>query len=278
MEGALAVLVAASFAWSVVLFFAAVFIDERDQEAGFGWALVGALVYIVTFSDHLPVSPTGMRVAFEVLPGVTPSDSLFASSSVLLWALFVVYLLRIFVFYQVLTIDIDGDGEVDDVNDLVAPFLSYVCFVIATVAAISGLYSLTPAATVAFIPALVALYYYPPFLRLLRPYLDLAYETIRSYAVRVALRIGDILDALIEMIARASIARRGGDVDIVDGRASERRRESARRSEEAKARRRMAYARIVQKRREEELRRRDRWTGRRRAEPRRRPPKDPNLR
>src|SRR5438045_3713724 len=100
MSTVLSVLVGAGFIWSVVLFFGAVFMDAREQEAGFGWALLGAALYFVTFADRLPGTPMALRRAFEILPGVSASDADFRSPLVVLIVLLVAYVIRLLVFYQ----------------------------------------------------------------------------------------------------------------------------------------------------------------------------------
>src|SRR4051794_23290340 len=105
----LATAVAAGFLWSIMLFFAAVFIRERHQDAGFGWALVGAVVFFVVFADRLPFEPLWLRDAVTLLPGVADSSKLFKSSFAALVVLFAVYLFRIAVFYQLLLLNEDAN-------------------------------------------------------------------------------------------------------------------------------------------------------------------------
>src|SRR4249919_2287389 len=100
MTTLLATLVAAGFVWSVVLFFAAVFIQERRQDAGFGWALAGAALYFMVFADRLPGSPMWLREPLTLLPGASEGSQLFSSSVAALVILFAIYLFRIAVFYE----------------------------------------------------------------------------------------------------------------------------------------------------------------------------------
>lgn len=246
---AVATLVAIGFLWSIVLFFAAVFMRERAQEAGFGWALAGATVYLATFSDRLPGFPSGLRDIFDLLPGVTANDIQFASPTAVLFVLVVVYVIRIVIFYELFVdladFDIDGDGEPDDVNDLVAPFLSYVAFSICTITALRGVYELSTAVTIVVAVAMLPLYYLTNFLRFLRPYLDVIYETTRSLVITVWQRIVDAVVLMIIGIGRAELARRGADVARIDARARDQRARTAARVAEAKARRRKAIAKLA---------------------------------
>jgi hypothetical protein len=212
---ALALLVAAGFLWSIVLFFAAVFMRERDQDAGFGWALVGALAYVVTFSDWLPGQPSGIRHLLEVMPGVSRADAGFASPVAVIAALAITYVVRILIFYQLFfdfaDLDIDGDGEVDDVNDLVAPFLSYLCFAVCVITALAGLYDLSAIAVFFAAIAALSLYYVPHLLRYVRPYLEVAYEAVRTVVVILIEQTKDAGVFAISKIALAGLARRGSD-------------------------------------------------------------------
>jgi len=173
MSTVLAVAVAAGFLWSILLFFAAVFLREREQDAGFGWALAGAVLFAIVFADRLPVDALGARDALTLLPGVTAAHEHFTSSELALWLLAIVYLFRVAVFYQLFLKDgktIDEDGDEDLVNDVVAPALSYVCFAICLVSLLVPAYGLDLAWTVLLVGLLAAAHYWP-LLRVLEQYL-----------------------------------------------------------------------------------------------------------
>lgn len=166
MSTVLAVIVALAFFWSVILFFGAIVLRERDQERGFGWALAGAVVFFIVFIDRLPSHSTGPRDLIKLLPGVDDGQELFASSVVALGVLAIVYAFRIAVFYRLLLkegVDLNGDGRIDPdselVNDIVAPALSYFCFAICVVSLLQPAYGLSLVATVLVAVALFALYY-----------------------------------------------------------------------------------------------------------------------
>jgi hypothetical protein len=195
MSTVLALAVACGFAWSIVLFFAAVFIREREQDAGFGWALAGAVVFLVVYADRLP-GVSGARSAVSLLPGVSVAHEHFASPVVALWLLLVVYLFRIAVFYQLFLKDgrtVDEDGDEDIVNDVVAPALSYVCFAICLVALLVPAYGLGVLPTLLLIAVLVALHYWPllqileEYLRNLRAILVVGWSRARRLARRMVL-------------------------------------------------------------------------------------------
>ncbi|MGA9286121.1 MAG: hypothetical protein WBV85_11845 [Solirubrobacteraceae bacterium] len=168
---------AAGFIWSIVLFFAAVFFRERQQEEGFSWALAGAAIFFLTFCDRLPGHWTGPRRVLELLPGASHSDAQFRSAGVVIVILLVVYLLRVAVFYRLFfrggqAIEPDDDAEV--VNDYVAPVLSYGCFAICATALISPLYSLGPILTSLLAAALILEFFVPILSRLAHHLSDLA--------------------------------------------------------------------------------------------------------
>jgi hypothetical protein len=196
MSAVLASAVAAGFIWSIFLFFAAVFLREREQDAGFGWALAGAVVFVVTFSDRLPGKPDGLRGPLSLLPGVSSTREHFSSSQIALVILLVVYLFRIAVFYQLFLKDgrtIDEDGDEDLVNDVVAPALSYLCFAICTISLIAPAYGLGLIETLLLAGALVALHYWPllrwleRYLRNLRAVLVVAWARVRRALRRIVL-------------------------------------------------------------------------------------------
>jgi hypothetical protein len=206
----LTVLVAAGFIWSVVLFFAAVFIRERQQEEGFSWALAGAVVFFLTFCDKLPGHWTGPRRIVEILPDVSHAGALFRSSGVVIVILLVVYLLRVAVFYRLFfrggeAIEHDDDAEI--VNDYVAPVLSYGCFVICAAALLSPLYSLGPILTPLLVAALILEYYVPVITRLMRRISDLAKLTIIALG-NARLAIGRALVLVVKWTANSARWRR----------------------------------------------------------------------
>lgn len=223
----LSVLVGAGFLWSVILFFSAVFMDEREQEAGFGWALFGAVLYFITFADRLPGAPIGLRNAFEILPGVTSADADFRSPWTVLVVLLLAYVIRLLVFYQLVLEDygrdVDGDGREDDINDLVAPFLSYLCWAICAVTALWGVYDLNVLGTAVAVVGAVAIYFSPRFLFMFRPYLELLFEYVRSGWMVTVRAMRDGVVYLIDGIIRIELNRRGRSTHELDQRVDDRR-------------------------------------------------------
>lgn len=210
MGTVLALLVAIGFIWSVMLFFAAVFIRERRQEAGFGWALGGAALFLVVFADRLPGRPMGLRDVLTVLPGVPEGRQLFASSMLALVLLFVFYVFRIAVFYR-LFIEVPGvstkDNSGDIINDYVAPTLSYLCFAICLISLLQPLYELGPIATVLLALFMVFAYYWGILPRLLRYIQDLITIFV-VLAARLRRAISRAIVLAIVGISRAEELRR----------------------------------------------------------------------
>ena len=68
MTKILVLALAASYLWSVVLFFIAVFVRDRKQELGFGYSLVGAWAFVAAYCDHFP----GKQLKFRWLAGFFP--------------------------------------------------------------------------------------------------------------------------------------------------------------------------------------------------------------
>src|SRR5689334_22969634 len=142
LSAVLASAVALCFIWSVVLFFAAVFLRERDQEDGFHWALAGAALFFVVFADRLPGKPIWLRDCLTLLPGVSGDANLFESSLLALGLLLVLYLFRIAFFYE-LVVREPQDGAIEErANDKVAPALSYYSFAVCLVALLGPLYDM----------------------------------------------------------------------------------------------------------------------------------------
>ncbi len=171
MTTALATAVALGFIWSIMLFCAAVFIREREQETGFGWALGGAAIFFVVFADKLPGEPIGLREIVTLLPGVGDGQQLFTSSMFALLLLLIVYLFRIAVFYRLFmeVPSASADDESEDIlNDYVAPTLSYLCFAICLVSLLQPIYDLSVFMTVLVSAILVVGHYWGILPRLIR--------------------------------------------------------------------------------------------------------------
>jgi len=208
----LATAVAAGFLWSVMLFFAAVFIDERRQDAGFGWALAGAVVFFVVFADRLPTEPLWLRDPVTwLLPGVADSSKLFESSLVALVVLFAVYLFRVAAFYELLLLRDDrpsrSERDEDLVNDIVAPVLSYLCFAICLLSLLQPAYSIGPLATVLLAALLVALHFWRLIARL-APYLENLWALLVVTVVRLRIAVSRlVLHAIVKIAAIEKLAR-----------------------------------------------------------------------
>jgi hypothetical protein len=213
LSNVLAVAVAAGFVWSVALFFTAVFVKERRQDAGFGWALAGAVLYLVVFADRLPGSPMWLREPVRLMPGHQAGSEFFASSIAALVILLAIYLFRVAVFYELfIKADEDPTGESVEnlLNDAVAPVLSYVCFAICFICLIQPVYGLELAGTVLLIALMIGIYFWRVIYRLF-PYVENLWTFFVYWVAKV--RIG--LDrAMVRMIAKIhwieKLRREGG--------------------------------------------------------------------
>ena len=209
----LAVAVGIGFAWSVVLFAIAVVGREREQEDGFGWALAGAVLFLVVFCDRLPGDWTGPRELIGwVMPWSDAAAQEFTSSLVALTMLFVVYVYRIAVFYYLIFRDPESladDSYENRANDRVAPLLSYVSFVICAVALLQPVWGLGPVATVLVAAGFAVAYYWSVIPILLQALANLG-KIARIAWVKTRHAVGKAVLAGIVLIVRAEKYRRGG--------------------------------------------------------------------
>lgn len=208
----LSAVVALCFAWSTVLFFSAVFMRERDQEGGFGWALAGAALFAIAFADVLPGKPMGLRDVLTVLPGVSSGQQLFASSAFVLVILLAVYAFRVAVFYQLFLRDPElppEDSNENRANDRVAQPLSYFCFAICAIAILQPLYGLGPMSGVLVSVGLIAAYYWGILPRLLRSLWDLG-AMIKAVAVPLRRLARRLVLRGVRLISWAERLRWGG--------------------------------------------------------------------
>ncbi len=190
MSTVLATAVAIGFAWSAVLFFAAVFVRDRQQEDAFGWALGGAALFLIVYADRLPGHPIQLREVIGVLPGVADGRQLFVSSMAALTVLFCLYVYRIAVFYYLMLrgpADTAEERNEDLANDKVAPTLSYFCFAICVVALLQPVYALGTLVTCLLCVGLVFAYYGGVLPRLLQAIRNLG--TIARIALVRARRV-----------------------------------------------------------------------------------------
>jgi hypothetical protein len=208
----LATAVAAGFLWSIMLFFAAVFIRERRQDAGFGWALAGAAIFFVVFADRLPSEPLWLRDVVTLLPGVADSSKLFESSFAALLILFVIYLFRVAVFYQLLLLNQQSNGSDSDediVNDVVAPVLSYLCFAICLIGLLVPAYGLGLLGTTLLTFALIAFHFWR-LLTKLAPFIENLWALFIVTAARLRIAISRVvLQAIVKIAAIEEVARGG---------------------------------------------------------------------
>lgn len=206
----LGTLVAACFIWSLVLFFAAVFVRDREQEEGFSWALAGALVFYTLYCDRLPGHWTGPRELLTILPGVDHAGAHFHSYTPALFILLAIYALRMAVFYRLVGYQHDNKGRQEDaliLNDFVAPVLSYACFLVCAAAVVSPLYSLGPVLTILLVAVGIAEHYMPILTRIFRRIADLAKLMIAAVGKAwIALRRN--LVRLVKVIAESERWRR----------------------------------------------------------------------
>lgn len=177
---ALVVLLALAIVLSTALFGVEVSVKRRGmsgQGIGFTFSAIATIFYFVVFCDKLPGHPTALRDLLLILPGVHEADIHFASSLAILFALIVVYALRLGIYTRLfiipaLTMTDDEYNSPDQVelraNDLSAPVLAYLAFALVTTAGIAGAYSLPALAGAAICLVLFAIYFVSSYLRNLR--------------------------------------------------------------------------------------------------------------
>jgi len=213
MSTVMAVAVGVGFIWSIVLFFIAVVGRKREQEDGFGWALAGAVLFLVVFCDRLPGDWTGPRELIGwFMPWTDPSAQSFESSMAALTVLFVVYTYRVAVFYYLVFRDPDSledDSNENRANDRVAPLLSYVSFVICAVALLQPTLGLGPVLTALVAVGFALAYYWSVIPILLRALANLR-KVAKIVWAKVRHAIGKAVIAGIVVIAWAEKFRRGG--------------------------------------------------------------------
>lgn len=246
MSTILATAVALCFIWSVVLFFAAVALREREQEDGFGWALGGAALFFVVFADRLPGVPGQVRDVISLLPGTAPGAEDFVSSMLALGLLLAVYAFRIAVFYELVLRDPDGSAAEERANDIVAPPLSYFCCAICVVALLQPIYGLTVPETVLISLGLLAAYYAGVVSRLLHFFQDFWPEVV-AVAERMRAGLELVVQGGMLVIAIGEDYRRGDRSGGAGERAAARRRKIEERRRDAKARRENAIAKVAQR-------------------------------
>ncbi|HJZ34877.1 MAG TPA: hypothetical protein VJ204_01290 [Solirubrobacterales bacterium] len=210
MSTVIALLVGVGFLWSTVLFFSAIVTRERHQEAGFGWALAGAVLYFVVFPDRLPGSPSLLRGLVNVLPWTGQNADDFTSSFLALVLLLVVYLFRVAVFYRLFAEDdvsAEDAASEEIINDYVAPTLSYLCFAICLVSLLQPAYGLSVVETALLSIFLIIAYYWGLMPRLMRYLQDLGTLMVIFFARFRRLTSRGIVMA-IGLIAQAERLRR----------------------------------------------------------------------
>lgn len=255
----LASAVALCFLWSVVLFFAAVFLRERDQEDGFHWALAGAVLFFVVFADRLPVELMWLRDSLTFLPWVSAEAHLFDSSLFALGLLLVVYLFRIALFYELVLREPDGGTFEEKANDKVAPALSYYCFAICLVALLSPLYGMDALGTGLLCLGLVVAYYGGLVTRLLHFFQDFWTELVALWmwireAAEWVVQHGMLLIAIGEDFRRGVRSQGAGE------RAEAQRQKIEERRKKAKVRREVVIAKVARGRDEADGSARERST------------------
>ena len=210
MSTLLATLVGLCFIWSVILFFAAVFMRERAQEDSFGWALAGAVLFFVVFADRLPGEPMQLREAITFLPGVGAGAELFTSSLVALVVLLVVYAFRIGVFVELFihNDNAEANGKEEVANDIVGAPLSYYCFAICVVALLQPVYALGLLETGVLCVALIVGYYGGILPRLLHFFQNIWTELL-VFAARVRWTLERVVLEGIVLLAKGEEFRRG---------------------------------------------------------------------
>lgn len=213
MSTVLAVVVGICFLWSLILILVALFTRDRHQEAGFGFTLVGAGLYLVAFCDRLPGRSIGPRRVLEVLPGVERADVLFRSSLAVLIVIAVVYLYRVQSFYELYfhddEQDIDGDGVPDEVDDPFIRIVSYVTLVAVAMAVLQPVYHLGAVAT-AFLTLILLFGFFIKQLSVVVELLVDGFRLVISASATAWYWYRDALGVSISYVARIGALGEGG--------------------------------------------------------------------
>lgn len=206
MVTVVALAVAGAFCWSLVLIFGAL-ARHRPQEAGFGFTVAGAAMFIIVYSDRLPGHFTGARQAFAWLPGVGLADLEFRSSVFILGVIAVLYLYRAVAYHEIYIerdVELDRDGVPDRVDDSFIGVVSYATLVATLVAFLRPVYVLSALGALVLTVLLLAAFFLrirhivegvTAFVRLSVNWLVTTWYSFR-YLVGLSISYGSIVGAL----------------------------------------------------------------------------------
>jgi hypothetical protein len=238
----LALVVLAALAASLALFYISIVRHGRyQQRVGFLWAALGLLVYVLTFGDRFWLSSFHSGLA-PLMVYAGKQDTHFVSPLWVLILLLVLYLVRGVVFRSFYDPLMGSDfHESHELNDFVAPLLSFVAFAVILDTALVEVYRLSLFWAVICVILTLAAYGLPTVVQMLIPWL----EVVRSWVIEGFLRVQFYVFLMALQIYRFERWRRRLPYASWDARIQELRDRTARRVEEQRARRAENISRAV---------------------------------
>jgi hypothetical protein len=177
--GFVAVVVLVGFVASIAAFAISIFGRHRyGQILGAVWAVIGLVFYVVTFGDRFWLP--GLHHPLGILP---TADTSFSSPAAVIWVLLVLYVLRGLAFSAIFDPLLPaGLGDADDLNDEVAPLLSYIGMAFVVDTAFAEAYGLSWGWIAVCVLTTAAAYLLPMVVRRFLPQIAVAVE----FAVSIA--------------------------------------------------------------------------------------------